>query len=139
MKSTSLTIKTALLMAGGEKFSLLNFYENGRGQQVFLFAHTHNLISYLKDPFFKVTYHRIELCCHICKYTPDYAPYGYANMYLMHNNINEKEFVTWNKEKGCFMTVKNEPRYRRFICLCPDHINNCIKFNNSKTNQLQLF
>lgn len=137
MKASTITLNIALKIAGGETFSLLDFYKKAKGQQTFLFTHTHYAIDYLK--FNETTYHRIELCCHICNALTEYNNYDYGSIYLMHNDINQSEITTWNENKGVREIIKNEPKYRRFICLCQNHVSNCEIIKNNKTKQLQLF
>lgn len=144
---STLTMDLALKLCPGAKFDLIDFYENGTKNQFIHFAFTNYCYNYLLNN--ESSFHRILLKCFICHKKPEYgfkSKYGIGNICLMHNDINENEFLTWNKETANFQIVKKSKRHKRFICLCNHHVEHLELYTKAKsitltqtTKQLSLF
>lgn len=126
---STLTMDLALKICPGEKTTLMDFYKHGNKNEFIIFPFTNYVYNYLQNN--ELSYHKILLKCFHCNQKPEYS-HGIGNIFLMHNDINENEFLTWNKETVSFQIIKNNKRYQRFICLCSKHVENLELYKKPK-------
>ena len=140
---TTITRNIVLSICSGTTWELDKFIDNGTANEYILFAHRGFFYSY--PEFGKqwhngklCQYHKIDIKCHLCEWTPPRNYAGVGNCYLLNNGIGERE-VFIHKD-GKRIIIPTAPRHSQMIILCPTHIRSYTPFQLiiSKNKQLSL-
>jgi len=123
---SSVSLKVAIAIGG---YDIKKFHEQAKPDQYTIFTHQNFFYSY--PEFGKhwpdnkpCEFHRVNVKCHFCDFTPDRNYAGYGSIYVLHNKVNQGN---------------------RMIFLCKDHVKNYELFDPIRPKkklqavQLQLF
>lgn len=97
-------------------------------------------------------FHRVNVKCHLCGYTPERNYSGVGIMFLLNNGYGDEDILvvkSWQKKRGVLIPIKeriaNTPSLSRMIILCQNHVAGYFKWRQNKEvkkvkpMQLELF